>query len=61
MTLTVDTIKLATDKKFTDFSKAIKSSLHDKLANNADSRAYSDEIDSMRSMKSKFIDINSKE
>ena len=60
MSLDVNVIKMAIDKKYSDFSDAIKTVLHSKLSSHADVQAYSNEYDRIQSMKSDFSNIVSK-
>jgi len=55
------TIKLATDKSYTEFSKVIKNELHAKLIANDDIANYNTEYDNIQDLKTKFNDINQKE
>jgi hypothetical protein len=61
MTLDNNTIKMATGKKFTEFSKNIKDALINKMASHPDAKTYSDEIDFIHTKKDQFKEINSEE
>lgn len=60
MSLDVNVIKMAIDKKYSEFSDAIKTALHSKLASHADVQSYSNEYDRIQTMKSDFSNIVSK-
>ena len=53
-----DIIDLAVDKKYTDFSNAIKAELHNKMAAHPTSVNYANEYDNIEHMKSIFSEIN---
>ena len=57
MSLDNDTINLAINKKFTDFSEKIKSELKSKLVNNEVIQKYTNEFDNIQQMKSAFAKI----
>ena len=61
MPLDIDTLKLATDKKFTDFSKAVKQELNNKLSNHKVTKKYVSDFDKIQQMKSQFAKIASKD
>lgn len=52
-------LRNAEDKKFSDFSDAVKQELKTKLANNPKTVAYSNDYDKIQQMKSVFAKINS--
>lgn len=54
-------ISLATDRKFTEFSDAIKNVLRDKLSSHEVVKDYATKIDDFSKMKSVFSGINSGE
>lgn len=54
----IDVIRSASDKKFTDFSDAIKQELKSKLANHSTVQNYTSEYDRIQNMKSLFSQIN---
>jgi hypothetical protein len=54
----VDVISNAVDKKYTDFSNAIKQELKNKLANNPDVKQYTSDFDKIQDMKALFNKIN---
>jgi hypothetical protein len=55
----MDTIlKNAEDKKFTDFSKAVKQELANKLSNHPISKSFASDYDKIQSMKAAFAKIN---
>jgi len=58
MSLDIDVINSATDKKYTEFSDAIKAELHNKMSNNDISKKYASDYDSIQSMKKLFAQIN---
>lgn len=60
MSLDVNVIKMAVDKKYSEFSDAIKSALHSKLSNHVDIQSYANEYDRIQSMKNDFSNIVSK-
>ncbi len=46
------------DKKYTEFSTAVKQEMLNKLANNSDMKNYQSEYDKLQQMKSLFAQIN---
>jgi hypothetical protein len=59
--LTNDDIQNAVDKKYTEFSDAIKAELKNKLANQEDVKQYASDYDKIQDMKAAFAKINSEE
>jgi len=53
-----EVITTAVQKKYTEFSKLIKSELHSKLSDNEDIAKYSAETETMQILKTQFADIN---
>lgn len=51
-------LKHAGDRKFTDFSNAVKSELKNKLANREEIKTYISDFDRVQQMKSMFAQIN---
>lgn len=51
-------IDAATQKKFSEFSNAIKQELHSKLNGHEDVMNYVHQLDSIRNMKDAFAEIN---
>lgn len=51
-------LRSAEDKKFTDFSDAVKQELKTKLASHPKTVAYSNDFDKIQQMKSVFAKIN---
>jgi len=58
MELTTQTLDLASDKKFTEFSKAVKTELKNKLKNRPEIQQYVSDYDKIQQMKSKFAEIS---
>lgn len=58
MSLDTDIINYAVNKKYTEFSDAIKSELQNKLANNKDAKKYVSDYDKIQQMKLAFAKIN---
>lgn len=58
MSLDKNTIIAAINKKYTEFSDAIKIELHNKLSNHPESKKYSSDYDKIEQMKSAFAKIN---
>lgn len=58
MSLDTDIINYAVNKKYTEFSNAIKSELQNKLANNKDAKKYVSDYDKIQQMKLAFAKIN---
>ena len=54
----VDIISNAMDKKYTDFSNAVKVEMKNKLANNPEIKNYTSEFDRIQDMKNIFNKIN---
>ena len=46
------------DKKYTEFSTAVKQEMLNKLASNSDMKNYTSEFDKLQQMKSLFAQIN---
>jgi len=61
MSLDTNVIELAINKKYTDFSNAIKTELHSKLAAHDSASKYANDYDKIQQMKSNFAKINSTE
>lgn len=58
MSLDKTVIKSAVDKKYTEFSTAIKTELQNKLSAHPNSVAYATEYDNIQTVKQKFAEIN---
>jgi len=58
MELTTQTLDLAKDKKFTEFSKAVKTELKKKLKNKPEIKQYISDYDKIQQMKAKFAEIS---
>lgn len=58
MSLDTDIINYAVNKKYTEFSNAIKTELQNKLANNKDAKKYASDYDKIQQMKLAFAKIN---
>lgn len=56
--LTSTVIDAAQEKRYSEFSNAIKQELHSKLNGHEDVINYVQQLDSIRSMKSAFAEIN---
>lgn len=56
--LTSKTIDAAQEKKFSEFSDAIKQELHSKLSSHEEITNYVQQIDNIRNMKNSFAEIN---
>jgi len=56
-----EAISAAENKKFSEFSKKVKTSLEDKLRNNPTIKAKGDELRKMQSMKDTFAKISKSE
>lgn len=54
-----DIVQLAGDKKYTEFSNAVKQELLNKLGNSPEIKAYTSEYDRIQNMKSLFKQISS--
>lgn len=54
-----DILKHAEDKKFTDFSNAVKTQLQNKMDNNQHMKTHNDEFERIQKMKGMFNKINS--
>lgn len=54
----IEIMKSAADKRFTDFSSAVKQELKTKLANHSTVQNYTSEYDRIQNMKSLFSQIN---
>ena len=52
-----ETLQNAKDKKFTDFSNAVKQELRSKLASNSVTKDYTSEYDRLQQMKDVFSQI----
>ncbi len=52
-----DVLNLAYDKKFTDFSKAVKQELNNKLSNHQITKEYVSDYDKIQNMKQQFAKI----
>lgn len=61
MSLNNDTIQLATDKKYSEFSNAVKTEMMSKMANHDISKNYVSQYDKIQNMKNLFAKINSEE
>jgi hypothetical protein len=60
MNLSTQTIKNATNKKYTDFSNEIREVLRSKMREHSISKKYANEYDEIARMKSVFSEINTK-
>lgn len=58
MKLDKNVIDMAVDKKFSDFSSAIKTVLHSKLAGTPEIQTYTADFDNIQQMKTSFAAIN---
>lgn len=58
MPLEQDTIDDVKDKKFTDFSNAVKQELKQKLSSHKGTKAYVSDFDKIKQMKSSFAKIS---
>lgn len=58
MSLDKTVIKSAIDKKYTEFSTAIKTELQNKLSSHPNSVAYAAQYDNIQTVKQKFAEIN---
>lgn len=58
MSLEKTVIKSAVDKKYTEFSNAIKQELHNKMANSDIGKSYASDFDKIQQMKASFAKIN---
>lgn len=56
-----EVIQMAIDKRYSDFSDAIKQELKTKLANQPDVAKYASDYDKIQDMKQAFAKINSEE
>ena len=54
-----DIVQLAVDKKYTEFSDAVKQELLNKLGNSPEIKTYTSEYDRIQNMKSLFKQISS--
>lgn len=54
-----DIVQLAGDKKYTEFSNAVKQELLNKLGNSPEIKTYTSEYDRIQNMKSLFKQISS--
>lgn len=61
MTIDENAIKLATDKKYTEFSDSIKSSLNTKLSNHKVFKEFADRAQKRETLKNIFSGINSRD
>lgn len=64
MEINKEILDLAYNKKFTDFSKAVKQELHNKLNNHKVTKKYVSDFDKIQDMKKSFkqiSDLNSEE
>lgn len=52
-------IDKAVDKKYTEFSKAIKTELQNKMTNHDDAKKYASDYDKIQDMKQMFAKIGS--
>lgn len=57
MAIDTDVLQKAKDKKFTDFSKAVKQELNNKLSNHKTVKTYVSDYDKIQQMKKAFADI----
>jgi len=57
MAIDQETLNLASDEKFTDFSKAVKQELNNKLSNHKVSKKYVSDFDKIQDMKKTFAKI----
>jgi len=53
-----DVLTTANDKKFSEFSKAVKQELHNKLANHKVTKQYVSDFDKIQQMKKSFAEIS---
>lgn len=58
MSLDKTVINSAVDKKYTEFSAAIKTELQNKLSSHPTSVTYASEYDNIQTVKQKFAEIN---
>jgi len=58
MSLDKTIIDSAVDKKYTEFSDAVKTELKAKLSNHSDVKQYANDFDKIQHMKSIFAKIN---
>lgn len=56
--MTTDIFKSASEKKFTQFSDAVKTELRQKLAGREEIQSYVSDFDKIQQMKSAFAQIN---
>ena len=61
MSLDTTVIDMATNKKYTDFSDTIKSTLYNKMGNHSLAKQYANEFDKIQKMKKTFSEIGSTE
>lgn len=59
--MTINDIQFAADKKFTDFSNAVKCELKNKLTNHESVQRYKTDFERIQNIKSLFAKINSGE
>jgi len=57
MSLDISTIDAVNNKKFTEFSNAVKQELKNKLANHKDIKQYVSDYDKIKQMKASFAKI----
>ena len=57
MALEQEVLDLAADKKFTEFSNAVKQELKNKLSNQKDIKQYVSDFDKIQQMKQQFAAI----
>lgn len=55
--MTVDDIKFAMDKKYTDFSTAVKTELKQKLATHPEIETYKSDFEKIQDMKNLFSQV----
>jgi hypothetical protein len=58
MNLDKDVIKSAQDGKYTEFSKAIKQELNNKMSNSDIGKSYATDFDRIQQLKQAFAQIN---
>lgn len=61
MSLDQEVISKATDKKYSEFSDAIKAELKTKMANHPDAKQYASDFDKIQDMKNMFAKISNSE
>ena len=54
----INFMQAVADKKYTEFSTAVKQEMLNKMANNSDMKNYTSEYDRLQNMKNLFAQIN---